>query len=319
MELPLQKTIENKILENYIDYQCLFMEFQSKFLSSLYSRYENLENGNLVLYYAKQAHRDILRLKDYDLNFNISYEKFWENNSKINHKQKSIIKIARDTLLPKETTRRKILQLVKKEILNKENRNIKWLPSEQYKQRYNIIIDNEINEVCKLIDFVCQKTNFTISKEEVIKSIKEKFSFYWFHFLEAQLEYLKLWNKQIKDLELVIILLQVAHVFTAQAKEKNLSHRDLFNDPNLFTKFAGAGISATSIYEITRIPRATCVRKLKTLVKLKMILQDKSTRRYYVIPEATLNDLISQKITTKVVQLFSNFFFICLRGISTKT
>ena len=50
-----------------------------------------------------------------------------------------------------------------------------------------------------------------------------------------------------------------------------------------------------------------------------MILQDKSTRRYYVIPEATLNDLISQKITTKVVQLFSNFFFICLRGISTKT
>ena len=131
MQLLLRKKIENVILENYIEYQYLFIEIQSKFLSGLYSRYESVENGNLVLYFAKQTHQDVLRQKDYDLNFNISYEKFWENHSKIYPKKISIQKIAEDTLIPKETTRRKILQLIRQKVLNKKDTNIGWLPNER--------------------------------------------------------------------------------------------------------------------------------------------------------------------------------------------
>ena len=43
----------------------------------------------------------------------------------------------------------------------------------------------------------------------------------------------------------------------------------------LLKEFISASISATSISEVTKIPRATCVRKLETLVKLKVISQDK--------------------------------------------
>ena len=114
MELSSSKIIKDNILSNYIEYQYLFVESQSKFLSSLYSSYQSVENGNLVMYYEKETHQDILREKDYDLNFNISYEKFWENHLKINPKRRSLIKIAEDTFLPKETVRRKILQLIKK-------------------------------------------------------------------------------------------------------------------------------------------------------------------------------------------------------------
>jgi hypothetical protein len=319
MELPSPKIIKDSILNNWIEYQYLFVESQSKFLSSLYSRYQSVENGNLVLYFEKQTHQDILRQRDYDLNFNISLEKFWANHHNITPKRISLIRIAEDTLLPKETTRRKILQLIKLNVLSKKNRNIGWLPNEQYKQSYNLVINNEINDLCKIIIFICKKINFSISKEKLTKELKEKFSFYWFHYLGVQLEYLRQWNKQFDDSEVVLVFLQLAHLFTLRAKEKNLSHKELYDDPSLLKDFVGASISATSISEVTQIPRATCVRKLETLVKLKAISQDKISKRYYIIPNVTSDDLVSRKTTEKIVEIFSEFFFICIRAINTKT
>ena len=49
------KEIENKILENYLEYFVLFGAFQSEFLTGLYKRYKSLENGSLVLYFAKNS------------------------------------------------------------------------------------------------------------------------------------------------------------------------------------------------------------------------------------------------------------------------
>jgi len=49
------KEIENKILENYSEYFVLFGAFQSEFLTGLYKRYKSLENGSLVLYFAKNS------------------------------------------------------------------------------------------------------------------------------------------------------------------------------------------------------------------------------------------------------------------------
>jgi len=319
MTPSIQKIIKNKILENYIEYQFLFVEFQSKFLSGLHTRYQGIENGNLTLYFAKQVHQDILRKKDYDFNFNISKKNFWENHYETNPIQKSITKIAEDTLLPKETTRRKILQLMKQKILNKKNRNIMWMPNEQYKQSYNLVIKEEIEGVAKLISFVCQKLNYSISNEAVMKDLEEKFSFYWFHYLGAQLKYLKLWTKQINDIELVLILLQVSHLSIKKLKNKKLSHENVFTDSSLHKDFISASISATSISQVSNIPRATCVRKLQTLLKLKILAQDKSSKRYYMIPKAISESFISQKITKNIVEIFSDFFFICIRAMNVKT
>ena len=318
MQLLSAKNIENKILENWIDYQYLFLEFQSNFLSGLYSKYQSVENGNLVLYFEKQTHQNILRKKDYDLNFNISYDKFWKNHHEINPERRSLIKISEDTFLPKETVRRKVLELVQQKVINKKNRNIGLLPNEQYKQSYNLFTDIEINGVCKLISYICKKMNISIFREEITDEIKKRFSFYWFHYLETQLDYLRLWSKQINDLELCLIFLQVAYLFTSKAKEKNISHNDIYDELSLFKEFKSASISIASVSEVTGIPRATCLRKLEILIKMKIVSRDKISRRYYIIPSAVSNNLISQKITGKVISRFSVFFFICLRAMSTK-
>ena len=64
METESKENIEKIILENYSDYQDLFVEFQSKFLSGLFTRYQSIENGNLVLYFAKETHQEILKKKN---------------------------------------------------------------------------------------------------------------------------------------------------------------------------------------------------------------------------------------------------------------
>ena len=313
------KIIKDKILQNYIEYQYLFAEFQSNFLTGLHSRYQSIENGNLVLYFEKQTHQEILRQKDYDLEFNISYENFWENHGVVNPRKISLKQIAKSTSLPKETTRRKVLLLTKQKVLNKKNKNIGWLPNEQYKRSYNLFVEKEIHDVAKLINFVCQKLNYSISNETITEELKKNFSFYWLHYLRMQLEYLRLWSKQLNDLELCLIFLQIANLICSKAKEMEISHKDIYQDPSLLKEFVKISISATSISEVTKIPRATCVRKLDILIGLKIVSQDKISKRYYIMPDTFSGSLISEKITENVVKTFSEFFFIILRTIFSKT
>jgi len=314
----LRKTIEEKILENFAEYSDLFVEVQSSFLTGLYKRYQSLESANLVLYYAKHVHQDILRQKDYDLNFNLSLEKFWENHSLFKPQKNSLINVANETCLSKETARRKILQLIKQKVLSKKNKNTGWLPNEQYKKNYSLFILEEIENFSKLLNYVCKKIDLPISSEELKNELKSQFNFYWFHFLGAQLEYLRLWTIQLKDLELTLIGLQVVRIFTSKIKEKNLSHEKIFNEPSVIKDFKSASISATSISEVTGIPRATCIRKLGNLVKLKMIEQDFISKRYYLIPSSISNDVITKEVTQKAVKAFCEFYFICIKAISTK-
>ena len=67
------QTIKSKILENYFGYLKLFTPTQSEFLSDLYKRYKCLDRANIVLYFAKKTHQAILRKKEYDLNYDLSF------------------------------------------------------------------------------------------------------------------------------------------------------------------------------------------------------------------------------------------------------
>ena len=318
-DLLKDKDIEEKILANWVEYTELFMLFQSEFFLGLYKRYQSIENGNIVLYFAMQTHQDILRQKDYNLNFNISFDKFWINHKlKIDSKKKSIIKIAKDLTLPKETTRRKIIELMKQKILVKKDKSIMWFPSKEYKANYNIFVQKEIEGISKLIYFICSKTKVNITKTEIVKEINEKFSFYWFNYLNAQLEYLKIWNNQFKDLELAFIFMQVVSLFASKANKQEISHDTIYGSPSAIKNFQSASISATSISEITNIPRATCVRKLSSLVSLKIIKQNKVSKRYYLSSESISSDVINKQTTRHIIKNFSEFYFITIRALQLK-
>ena len=68
-------------LPQVLGYVNIFTPVQSNFLSDLQKKYHCLDSANIVLYYAKKTHQAILRKKEYDLNYNLSFETFWDNQN----------------------------------------------------------------------------------------------------------------------------------------------------------------------------------------------------------------------------------------------
>lgn len=318
----LANNIKEKILENFLEYIKLFTPVQSNFLSDLYLKYHCLDSANIVLYFAKKTHQAVLRKKEYDLNYDLSFDKFWDNHDESNVESSSIIHIAKITDLPKETARRKLLELTKQKVFVKKNKYISWLPSEEYKKNYNKVVMQEIKSIAKLTKYVTDKINLNFSNEEILNEYQKKFSFYWFHYLDLQMKWMRLWKKQLGDLEVVMILMQIASLLASRANEE-VSLDKLYSDPRSIIgrpKLANQNISlsATSLADITGISRATCIRKLNQMVSKKLVTQDKISKRYYIIPEALNKTLISKDLIREVTKLFSEFYFIVIKALNSK-
>ena len=94
------KNIENKLIqknftENFLKLMPTFYEMESSFLSGVYKRYGDLEGGNIVIYFARDCHLEILRKREQDLNFNLSLDNFWANHKNIfQSKKKNNISIS---------------------------------------------------------------------------------------------------------------------------------------------------------------------------------------------------------------------------------
>ena len=319
--LVLSESIEKKILENFLGYTKIFIPVQSNFLSDLYQRYHCLDSANIVLYFAKKTHQAVLRKKEYDLNYDLCFEKFWHNHNEVNVESSTIRDIAKNTNLPKETTRRKLLELTRQKVFVKKDRIISWLPNEEYKQDYNKVVMQEIKNVVKLTKYVTDKININLSNEEILYEYKKKFSFYWFHYLDLQIKWMSLWKKQLGDSEVVLLIMQIASLLSSRVEEA-VSHQKLYSEPDIVNrpnvKNIDVSISATSLSDITGVPRATCIRKLNLMAQEKLVTQDENSKRYYIVPEALNKTLISKDLTGKATKLFSEFYFIIINALISK-
>ncbi len=168
--------------------------------------------------------------------------------------------------------------------------------------------------------------NIPISKIE--KEIKNNYSFYWYHYLNTQLQYIKFWQEQFKDLEMLLIGLQtliqtVKYLKTigkfqsldSIALNKTSKNADSINIKN-------ANISASSVSEVTGIPRANCIRKLEKYVKMKVLEKDPLTKRYYLVP--TQLSIVSTSSSSNILldgiknttSIFSEFSSILLKSLA---
>ena len=134
----LEKDDLKKIFEeNSTKLMPSFYEMQSTFLSGIYKRYGDLEGGNIVIFFARDLHLEILRKRELDLEFDLSLEKFWINHKDIVQSKKRIIVVSKETGLPKETARRKIIYLVKNKHIKKGEKNkLYWEPVSELKETY---------------------------------------------------------------------------------------------------------------------------------------------------------------------------------------
>ena len=313
------KFIQKNLTDNFIKLMPTFYEMESAFLSGVYKRYGDLEGGNIVIFFARDCHLQILRKREIDLDFDLSLDKFWKNHKDIFQPKKKIIIVSQSTGLPKETARRKIISLIKKKHLKKGEKNrLFWEPDSELKETYIKIIEEEINSLSKFI-FEQSKLlylNLPISKIE--KEIKNNYCFYWYHYLNVQLEYIKFWQEKLKDLEMLLIGLQVIIQTLNYLKRKVPDINNVFNHgKNLKTiPINEANISATSVSDITGIPRATCIRKLDKFVKMKILEKDEKTKRYSLsLNQTTFNPMLQPEWMKHKISILSEFSSVLMRGL----
>ena len=318
------KHLENKLIhknltDNFIKLMPTFYEMESSFLSGIYKRYGDLEGGNIVIFFARDCHLEILRKREKDLNFNLSLDNFWKYHKDICQTKKKIILVSQQTGLPKETTRRKIISLIKKKHLKKGDKNkLYWEPDFPQKETYLKIIDEEINSLSKFIFEQVKILSLPLPLAKIEREIKNNYSFYWYHFLNVQLEYIKFWHNKLKDLEMLLIGVQVL-ILTLNSIKRNFTNFNslLENQKNLknINQF-NADISATSVSDITGIPRATCIRKLDKFVKMKVLQKDQKTKRYSLIfDQTTFNPMLTPEWMKHKIEILSDFSFTIIKGL----
>ena len=80
---------------------------------------------------------------------------------------------------------------------------------------------------------------------------------------------------------------------------------------------SGSTVSATSISDISGIPRATCIRKLEKLVKLGLLVREIKTKRYYVnqVSFDRTKNIIKKENVISTVKIFSEFLTIIINTL----
>ena len=326
------KVVSDIFLLNFSAMLAEFYEMQTQFLTSRYKINENIESSNILTFLGRSLHLEILRQRQNNLNFDVSLKNFLKMNEYIrnnldyfNHGH-NIVSIVKETGIPKETVRRKLNKLIEKKIINydKKNKFFSFNISEKNEKMFADFIEEDIRALSKFILFISNALKINLEFKEIETNIKDNFSFYYYHYYNYQLKWLKMWRKKIKDLDLIIIAIQ-ALIPTLKNKSKKIifksANRDnvhtLIGKNNIIQGSRDFGISAASISEVTNISRATCIRKLKILVKLGMLIREEKSKRYFV--NQTTNDrtrnIVTKENVDYTISIFSEFISLAINNI----
>ncbi len=315
--------IKELLKENYLNIISTFYETQSSFLSGVYKRYKSIETANIILCFSRNMHLSIIRQREKDLNHNISLNNFWNNLQNVECISEKVSSIVKITSIPKETVRRKIKKLLTYGYLlnDKKEKGFSWNLLPKHKDSYFKIIDEEISILSRFLAKFTTRLNLNIDSTTIENELKSQFSFYWYHYLSCQLQWLKFWQEKLKDNDLLLVVLQ-AVIPTLRYAE----HGEEINLDNMFkivgrvtnrNDFLQTAVSAASVSEITGIPRSTCIRKLDKLVSYGFLLKEKKTKRYFVnqnLNDRTKNILTKENVDT-TIKIFSTYLAIIINSV----
>ena len=267
---------EDKVY-NYIDTRFnqlskSWFQFQNQWISSAYKPFQDYEKYLIFLYLVKKTisfFSENLITYDYDTYFKGKQFEIANFN---------IIEISKNLDISKETARRKILELVKENIIKRERKKLTVINIIDRNQFSYHRPEKSIKNVSKFLsDFfnIIEKEKLIeqkIDQKTLEKYFFTNYTYSWNLFLNMQIPILLNWKKVFGDLESWVIFGQ-CWISKDLGKKKNSENNKKYID-DVLKNSSNSGINAMSISEITGIPRATVVRKLKKLVKMNALYLD---------------------------------------------
>ena len=202
----------------------------------------------------------------------------------------SISELCEKLNLPKETLRRKVLELEKLGVIKRKKKQV-----EIDRSAYIYVKpQNQIPLTSKYLARVGELLNKEkiyekkIDKNSLEKLIKKNFTLCWRWYYRMQIPWIVGYQKMFNDLTTVHV---IGTIMMHQALNTKTFPRDFsinrdnrhfvdntFTNPLQLTK---PGLSAMSISEMTNIPRATVIRKCKFLIK-KGNLKVNDKKQYFL-------------------------------------
>ncbi len=287
-EIDFSKTLNDEqifetIMGNYSNFSKDWIIHQWNWMNNVYWAFKDHYKYMIIISLVEKT------LQFYDqMQIDYSYDEYY-SKSYLQIEKFSITELCEKLDLPKETVRRKVLELEKKGVISRDKKKI--------------IIDrkafefvkptNQIKFSAKYIHLVSTALNKEkiLSKKVDTKSIenliKKRFSLCWRWFYRMQIPLIIGYHKFMQDLSTfhiwgTICMNQVLNV----SKELNPGDKpplDYFMTNNVLLNNIGSdtGISAMSISDMTQIPRATIIRKCKFLIKNDLIKMNE--KKQYVL------------------------------------
>ena len=266
-----------------------WFNLQTEWMNHSYKVFHDSEKYLILIYLFL---RTLETYSEYLIKLNI--EDYFGKN-KIEIESFNIIDISKKLNIPKESARRKIVELEKSKIILRLKKKLIIDRSAFQYQR-------PIKSIVKISSFL---SNFSeiLLKEKILKKkmssdtidkyIRQNFTYCWKFFYEMYIPILVLWKNYHGDLNTFYIFSLCLVNDTLENQKKT-------------------GINAMSISDISEIPRATVIRKLKLLVKKKLLTVD--DKKLYKVNEANLlGDLI--KVQTVITKNLSSFVTKIFNGI----
>tara|TARA_B100002052_G_C15842405_1_gene580790 strand:- start:250 stop:1212 length:963 start_codon:yes stop_codon:yes gene_type:complete len=250
-----------------------FFKLMSEWTIGGYNLFKDLDKYSILIYLVNKQFEFYRRN-----NLNITYNDFYKDKS-LEIEKINLIKISVDLDIPKESIRRKVIELERTGIIKKKGKKI-VIDRSAYISTQPINTLKNLSSLLSAFSKILKKEKIIkneLSQLEINNLIMQNFSFCWYQFYKFLFPYCLRWKKLFGDLEFFSIFATIILNSRTQI-DKKLKGMDSYleNWRNTMISHNIRGINAMSISEITGIPRPTVIRKLKILVKNKYISLDKN-------------------------------------------
>ena len=262
-----------------------WFKLQQAWCNNAYNTFKDYDSYLVLIYLVNEIFKKLSDRFQY-----LTYQEFYDRNELLIDKI-NLIEISKDLNIPKETIRRKVNFLQEQNIIFRKGKSI-------YFNRKLTDAQRPANSK-KIMSVFLEKSGLILAKEdwfgrafkrdEIENFIDKHFTICWQHWFRLQIPFLVRHRTFYGDLETwnvwgSIGISQFADYFKQvqnRVIEDPRSYADLYL--HLLRHTPKNGINASSISEISRIPRATVIRKLKTLLKQKLIIKNKKLE-YMLLP-----------------------------------
>lgn len=221
-------------------------------------------------------------------------ETFYGSKNNFEIEKINLIEIAEELKIPKETIRRKINEMETSNILKRDGKKIFLTQKAFDAQRPIQTLKNLSNLLSVCSNYLSTESWFgpKVESKNIEKFIKKNFTLVWNFYFRFLISLCIRTRKFYGDLETYIVAGTVYVNHAAKLRDhfssKPLNFKSSIKQDlgeNNYTEWMKTisltrekiiGINASSISEITGVPRATVIRKLKVVEKRGLIFKDKS-------------------------------------------